>query len=92
MFLGGVDSNVRVCLKSPAGAFSQQCVLKGHGNWIRGLAAVHVAEPSGKAAVLVASASQDRTVRLWKVAEATADKQEHACNDAEGSVCTVVFV
>lgn len=81
LFLGGVDSSVRVHLKPPEGAFSQQCVLKGHSNWIRGLSAAHIVNSSGKPAVYIASASQDRTARLWKVAEAPIDPGVHDSAD-----------
>lgn len=78
---------MRVLLKPPEGSFSQQCILKGHGNWIRGLAAAHIIEGSGKVSVYVASASQDRTARLWKIAEAPIENGKQECSDAEDPVC-----
>lgn len=67
LFLGGVDAAVRVLLRPPGGEFKQQCTLKGHDNWVSGLAATQAVGASGTPLVLVASASQDRTARLWRL-------------------------
>lgn len=77
-------------MKAPGGSFTQQCTLQGHSNWIRGLSAVHITEDSGKVSVLVASASQDRTARLWKVSE-TSSEAEQQGKDAENAVCQRIY-
>lgn len=67
LFLGGVDSAVRVFMRPPGGAFTPQCTLRGHDNWVSGLAAARAVSPSGTPIILAASASHDRTARLWRL-------------------------
>lgn len=67
--LGGVDGKVRLLLQNKSSGtdfsdFSPACELNGHQNWVRGLAFTQ----QGSKLVL-ASASQDRCIRLWAVTE-----------------------
>jgi elongator complex protein 2 len=75
--LGGVDGKVRLLLSSspsssPSSAqsnsmgsseFKLMCELAGHQNWVRGLAFTHLKDSK----MLLASASQDRYIRLWAI-------------------------
>ncbi|KAL4426818.1 hypothetical protein ABPG77_006604 [Micractinium sp. CCAP 211/92] len=63
--LGGVDSTVRLLLCPPGeGAqFELVCQLAGHQDWVKGLAFAQMDD--GK--LLLASASQDKNVRVWAV-------------------------
>ncbi|WFD20207.1 Elongator subunit elp2 [Malassezia caprae] len=51
------------------GPFVQQLALEGHEDWIRALDAVVAPDPvrAGAPCVLLASASQDQHIRLWKL-------------------------
>jgi hypothetical protein len=90
MLLGSVDSALRVLMRAPGGHFVPACALRGHDNWIRGIAPL-LWTPAGAAdggssaaafggrvdrpghereELLVATASQDRAVRIWRIAPA----------------------
>ena len=73
LLAGGVDSKVRVFVKPPKGDFALACTLTGHDNWVRSVAAtqslVHTTSKEQCAALWVATASQDRLVRLWTLEE-----------------------
>ncbi|PNH02867.1 hypothetical protein TSOC_011120, partial [Tetrabaena socialis] len=78
---GGTDRRVALYLRPPGGGgrFSLACALEGHENWVRGVAFCHVraeeAAAAGGAAggaeaapqLLLASVSQDRYGRIWKL-------------------------
>ncbi|KAK3944142.1 Elongator complex protein 2 [Diplogelasinospora grovesii] len=51
--------------------FSLQATLAGHENWIRSLDFIHESSDSGSD-LLLASASQDKYIRLWRVHQGTA--------------------
>jgi WD40 repeat protein len=62
---GCADGNVR--LWNPAsGELSRE--LRGHEDWVRSIAFGAVSGISGEASGLLASASEDRTVRIWETA------------------------
>jgi elongator complex protein 2 len=65
--LGAADGRVHLLVRPPgAGArFTLACELGGHADWVRALAFT----PRG-ADLLLASASQDRSIRLWRLAPA----------------------
>ncbi|KAI9338797.1 WD40-repeat-containing domain protein, partial [Obelidium mucronatum] len=80
LFLGGCDGLVSVFLRGHAeaedGKFVKMLSLQGHTDWIRDLdVAVFTAENNpgfpgySNGDLIVASASQDKYVRLWKVSE-----------------------
>jgi len=71
---GGADGAVRLHAAPPggAGAFVQVASLVGHENWVRSLAFTALQEPGGPRELLLASASQDRYIRLWRIAPADA--------------------
>ena len=64
---------MRVFVKPPKGEFALACTLTGHDNWVRSVAAtqslVHTTSEGQCAALWVATASQDRMVRLWTLEE-----------------------
>lgn len=61
--LGGTDPGIQIYLHSSTD-FSFRSVLRGHRDWIRGLA-FHQADSS----VLLASASTDSTARIWRITD-----------------------
>ncbi|GAB4817645.1 hypothetical protein N2152v2_004691 [Parachlorella kessleri] len=62
--LGGVDSHVRLYACRPGGDFREVCKLSGHQDWVRGLAFAQM-DDGGR--LLLASASQDKYVRVWAI-------------------------
>jgi WD40 repeat protein len=72
LLAGGVDSQMRVYVQPPSKHFLHTCTLTGHENWIRGIAVVEAGVPAaGKALphLWIASAGQDRIVRIWTIEE-----------------------
>lgn len=61
--VGGVDCSVSLYVRGPGGDFLPGPRLKGHADWVRGLAWTHA---PGR--LLLASASQDRYIRVWSLA------------------------
>jgi hypothetical protein len=65
---GGTDSAVTLyCRAAGRPDFELVTRLAGHENWVRGLAFTRVREAGGGVSLLLASASQDRYLRLWLV-------------------------
>ncbi|TFK56011.1 WD40 repeat-like protein [Heliocybe sulcata] len=61
--IGGTDKNVQVWTRSDD-SFVRSAILSGHEDWVRGLD-FHSYESEGQSLIL-ASGSQDSTIRLWK--------------------------
>ena len=82
LLAGGVDSAVRIYVQQDNGEFEFACFLKGHENWVRGIAAVQFGGESSSAAsaahadVWIATASQDRMVRVWRLTADTGEASE----------------
>ena len=70
--LGGVDGHVHVYTRAPGGSFSLAARLEGHADWVRSLAWA----PDGASGLRLASAGQDRYVRIWSFS--TGDKTASA--------------
>lgn len=75
--IGGTDRNVQIWTKSE-GDFVSSLSLAGHEDWIKSLV-FRVPEVPGEALVL-ASGSQDATIRLWNI-EPHSRKQPSASTD-----------
>lgn len=89
MATGGTDSTVRLWVlddssrssgcggapleQQPLPPFKLQCQLRGHENWVKGVAFTCVHEPEGRLALLLASAGQDRYGRIWSVSTSAAE-------------------
>ncbi|GLC36432.1 hypothetical protein PLESTM_000445900 [Pleodorina starrii] len=67
---GGTDRKVALHVRPPGAGpcarFTPACVLEGHENWVRGVAFCCVEGPAGPQ-LLLASVSQDRYGRIWKL-------------------------
>ncbi|KAF9623433.1 hypothetical protein IFM89_003017 [Coptis chinensis] len=67
--MGGLDNKVHLYCGEREGKFIHSCELKGHTDWIRCL---DFSLPTGtngeKDSLLLVSSSQDRCIRLWKMA------------------------
>lgn len=62
---GGSDNMVKIwAFNGATAAWEQVCALAGHGDWVRDVAW----SPTPLSRTYVASASQDRTVRVWTLA------------------------
>ena len=66
--VAGTTSAVHVYVIAKDGTFSLQTALTGHEGWIRSLAASRESETLNSDLIL-ASASQDKYIRLWRVAK-----------------------
>lgn len=77
--MGGLDNKVHLYVGERNQKFLHACELKGHQDWIRGLDfSIPTSGKEGKQ-IFVASASQDRTIRIWKISSRSAlcdDKEE----------------
>jgi WD40 repeat protein len=83
---GGTDSAIRLyCRAAGRPGFELVTRLAGHENWVRGLAFTRVREAGGGVSLLLASASQDRYLRVWLVQQQGREAQErrdqHAAQD-----------
>ncbi|KAK9326298.1 quinon protein alcohol dehydrogenase-like superfamily [Lipomyces orientalis] len=47
--------------------FTKAVILKGHEDWVHGLAFKHFRESDGSDVLYLASGSQDRYIRIWKI-------------------------
>ena len=66
--VAGTRSTVQVFVASKMGQFSHQVTLTGHEGWIRSLAfSPESRRPDSD--ILLASASQDKYIRLWRIAK-----------------------
>ncbi|KAF5188631.1 Elongator complex protein, partial [Thalictrum thalictroides] len=67
--MGGLDNKIHLYCGERAGKFTHSCELKGHTDWIRCLDFSLPTCTSGvKDSLLLVSSSQDRCIRLWKIA------------------------
>ena len=66
--VAGTKNVVQVYVASSDGGFSHQVTLPGHEGWIRSL---DITKETGMAGseLLLASASQDKYIRLWRIAQ-----------------------
>eukprot|EP00850_Spirogloea_muscicola_P019700 SM000197S05443 [mRNA] locus=s197:4811:9880:+ [translate_table: standard] len=70
MAVGGVDSSIYLYLGGQHAEFKILCNLRGHQDWVRSLdfSALCQGGPGGhEGAIYLASASQDKNVRVWKL-------------------------
>ena len=67
--VAGTKSFVQIFLASGTGHFSLQATLTGHDGWIRSLAFTPYLAHSTED-VILASASQDKYIRLWRITRA----------------------
>ncbi|KAE9410421.1 WD40 repeat-like protein [Gymnopus androsaceus JB14] len=61
--IGGTDKNIQLWTRSEA-VFVQSAVLGGHEDWVRGLS---FCAPEVDGPLILASGSQDATIRLWNI-------------------------
>ncbi|KAK4241458.1 Elongator complex protein 2 [Achaetomium macrosporum] len=74
--VGGTTNSVQIFTASAADGvkgveFSLQATLSGHENWIRSLDFIRE-KPEQGSDILLASASQDKYIRLWRIHQGTA--------------------
>lgn len=65
---GGLDNKIFLYLGERTGKFVRVCELKGHNGWIQSLDFSLPIIGDGEVCVLLVSASQDKGIRIWKVA------------------------
>ncbi|GJN03869.1 hypothetical protein PR202_ga21359 [Eleusine coracana subsp. coracana] len=67
--MGGLDHKIHIYCGDKSGKFIKACELKGHSDWIRSLDfSFPVMMSSEKHNLFLVSSSQDRTIRIWKMA------------------------
>lgn len=66
---GGLDNKVHLYCGERTGKFVHACELKGHTDWIRSLDfSLPICTNDGTSSLLLVSSSQDRGIRIWKMA------------------------
>jgi elongator complex protein 2 len=63
--LGGSHSSIQIYASDRSSSLVHAATLSGHSGWIRSLSFTHEAEHSSD--IILASASQDKFVRLWRI-------------------------
>lgn len=67
--MGGLDNKIHLYCGVRTGKFVRACELKGHTDWIRSLDFSLPVCTSGEAiSILLVSSSQDKVIRIWKMA------------------------
>lgn len=67
--MGGLDNKVHLYCGERTGKFVHACELKGHTDWIRCLDfSLPICIDGEKDSLLLVSSSQDKCIRLWKLA------------------------
>lgn len=77
--MGGLDSKIHLYCGERTGQFVHACELKGHTDWIRCLdfsLPIHTDDKTET--ILLVSSSQDRGIRIWKVALCGDTKEENS--------------
>lgn len=67
--VAGTASNVQIYIASKIGTFGQQATLTGHEGWIRSLA-ISKETDAPNSDLILATASQDKYIRLWRIIKA----------------------
>lgn len=66
---GGLDHKVHLYCGDLTGKFFHACELKGHTDWIRSLDfSLPICVDNGEKSLFLVSSSQDRSIRIWKMA------------------------
>ena len=91
--VAGTKNFIQIFLASENGSFSHQATLLGHEGWVRSLAFTDA--PSGTPnETVLASASQDKYIRLWKIAKTvpkSTPKQSSFIIDFERTLSNKVY-
>ncbi|KAL0372653.1 UNVERIFIED_CONTAM: Elongator complex protein 2 [Sesamum calycinum] len=67
--MGGLDNKIHIYSGERAGKFVRACELKGHTDWIRSLDfSLPLYGSSETPSLLLVSSSQDKGIRIWKMA------------------------
>ncbi|WOL06613.1 elongator complex protein 2 [Canna indica] len=67
--MGGLDQKIHIYLGDCTGKFVHACELKGHTDWIRSLDfSLPLCIDGEKESLFLVSSSQDRSIRIWKMA------------------------
>jgi elongator complex protein 2 len=69
---GGLDALIHIYIRTAEKKYTKMCSLSGHQDWIRALRFVTCDDGD----VVLASASQDTKIRLWKVKKRALDEEQ----------------
>eukprot|EP00252_Welwitschia_mirabilis_P027284 TRINITY_DN9322_c0_g3_i1.p1 TRINITY_DN9322_c0_g3~~TRINITY_DN9322_c0_g3_i1.p1 ORF type:complete len:854 (-),score=210.17 TRINITY_DN9322_c0_g3_i1:1-2562(-) len=76
--MGGLDNKVHLYVREEKAQFVCVCELKGHQEWIRGLDfSIPIISLKDKH-ILLASSSQDKTLRIWKISLQADQRKEES--------------
>ncbi|KAK9466442.1 WD40-repeat-containing domain protein [Lipomyces arxii] len=77
--VGATNASIQVFTSyaAPTLTFSKVAALKGHEDWIRSLTFKQFRENDGSVVLMLASGSQDRYIRLWKILPFAQYKKSH---------------
>lgn len=68
IFAAVSDSTLRILVPlDEGGQWNERLALTGHHNWITWLSTIAVPDEQSRPALYIASASLDRTIRIWKI-------------------------
>ena len=82
--IAGTKSIIQIYISSNSGPFELQATLPGHEGWVRSLSFTNEI-PYGERDLLLASGSQDKYIRLWRI---SAEKRNAS---AERNEVTAIF-
>ncbi|XP_075265418.1 uncharacterized protein LOC142357762 [Convolutriloba macropyga] len=67
----GVDRTIKLMVAPPGGEFQESFSLVGHQDWVRAVRFQAVEIDGHRKDLLLASGSQDKTIRIWRATPAT---------------------
>ncbi|KAJ8770060.1 hypothetical protein K2173_010091 [Erythroxylum novogranatense] len=84
--MGGLDNKVHLYCGDRKGKFIHCCELKAHTDWIRSLDfSLPICSNGQSNSILLVSSSQDRGIRIWRIAHKGSSVTSNGTNKQEGT-------